>query len=362
MYGWLCKYEQFHVVLSEPDPDFVNFENVVYDLKNGNTYQHSVEFCFRHVIRARYIADTGVSEKVGGFFGNLGGNNKGIRQIMAVLGIAVSNNRSLQKAAYLCGPRRNGKSTLAKFLREVLSIGAVAGLNMDDFANPFAPAILEHALVSIATDEVKTSMSPKAVARFKQVVGGDFFTAQRKGVQHRTISTNVFVIMISNSLVKIRRADDPEGAVKRRIWLIKTGETIDPAYVDSHMLNFLLDERDAILSLAVKAAGYYLKNPALITEVDDDEFYDDSAVGVDDAIEDFCTEFLQYQGGDAGVLIADCFAKFESLYPDIANANRLKLNGFAARIKKFLQHYSVKKTIRGSLLLGYNFCEGENEK
>ena len=361
---FLRSCRRFSTPLDEPPAGMVNLRNGVFDIQRQILLPHSKTYGFTFFVDANYLLDSNMNSVSENYFVHLGVTNKGRDDLLAVLGISISNFRNLQKSAFIYGPGGNGKSIFANLVRHLLPHTQVAGLNFADLANPFAPANLDGKLVSISSDETAKQPNPKALAVFKKIVGQDFFEVQRKNVQHTTIRPNCFLIFVSNYRFQIRKSDDPNGGVKRRVWLISTGDRVDSSTIDLQLEDKLLADRDAIVSESLRIASWYLRNwQELMPEPSLDEIYlEDTSdnTGVDAFIAAFVEKYLSPDNG-ASVAVKDVFQKFCQLNPDVAKLSGLKLNGFAARLKKAIPNSFFAKRNGSSTLLGFKFSYNTEE-
>lgn len=342
------------------DDRMVALRNGVYNIITGEFVDHNPCFGLKFGIAAYYISRPvlgPISEK---FFKQVGGGSDGAKTNLASLGITVSNYRKLGKAIILYGPRCNGKSTEANLVREVmLPPKSVRGLSITDFGNQFAIANLKDAHVTICTDLPVGGWSKNAISKFKQTVTGDFFEAGAKGVQQDTIQPSAFIVFISNFLPKIPKSQDPEGAVQRRIWPIKTGESIPPDQVDPDILGKLLDDVDAIISVALQEATKLLKSEQLaeLTSAHD-EIYESSPVMVEECMDEYVYSLVFTNDTSDTIPLQKLFDRFTEQYKNqCPGLDSMVINGFAKHLRRSIKTVGgyVKKFNNVSTLFGYKF-------
>lgn len=345
----------------------VCLRNVVFDLEDGSVLKHNKRFGFKASIGAYYESHAKLAPVSIKYFTQLGGGKTGAKLILAALGIILSNYRKLGKAIFLYGPRSNGKSTLAQLIRQLLPEKAVRGLSMTDFGNQFAIANLKNAHVTICTDLPAGSWSKTAIGKFKQTVTGDFFEAGAKGVQQDTIKPHAFVVFISNFLPKIPASQDPENAVQRRIWPIKTGESVPPEKVDPDLLDKLLDDRDAIVSIALQEASWLLNlekaELKAITSAGK-EIYEFAPTTIEECMADFLTTLTLTDNETDEIRVSTLFEQFKLRYEGCCVAIKtMKANGFGVHLRKGIQSVggSVKKLHNVSTLIGFKMAENAND-
>lgn len=355
IYFWLRQCDAFSQILPVVDENLVCLKNGVYNLKTGQLLNHSSQYGFKFCVDANYIDGATLDSGTEEFFMNLGENQQGYYEILAILGIILSNYRSLQKILWLYGPSENGKSTFSKFIQKILPQGSVSGLSLADFANAFAPANLSDKHVSICTDSAEGRWNKRTVGVVKQISVGDFLEVQAKCQQHKTVEPRCFLMFIGNFLPKISKKMDPEGALKRRFYIIKTGKAVPVDERDPFILDKLLSDRDAIVSIALDCAKVFLQRDFWSNVVGDD-IYDEELLDIEDCIEKFVEENLIFTGNSHDCLaIGDLHHIFLSFYKEMGGFDEVKLNGFASRIKKYVSKGNIKKLNGLSSLIGYKF-------
>ena len=356
-YFWLRQYEHFSKGMPAVDETLVCLSNGVFNLKNGKLLEHSPKYGFKFFVGAKYVKNATLDIEVENFFMNLGKNKQGHDEILAILGIVLSNYRSLQKILWLYGPSGNGKSTLCNFIQAILPKGSVGGLSLFDFGNDFAPANLAEKHLSICTDSIAGKWSQKSVGVVKQISAGDFLEVQAKCKQHKTVQPTCFLMFVGNFLQKIPRKMDPEGALKRRFYALETGPSIPVERRDTNILDKLLADKDAIVSLALDYTKVFLKNN-FWDNVNSENIYEDEILDVDETIEKFIERTLLFTGNSEDKLtIGSLHELFVSYYTCAGGIGEIKRNGFASRIKKYVANGQIKKLNNLSTLIGYKLKE-----
>lgn len=358
VYRFLLKCRKFSIRLPSMPEKLVNLANGVFDLDTGKLQRHSPSFGFTFGVEANFRDNQKMSETSERYFLNLGIDEKGKENILAMIGFSICNYRKLQKAAFMYGPGGNGKTICSKFIKRLLPPDMVAGLNFSDLANSFAPSNLENKMVSISTDEDTKKPTSKGISVFKKIVGGDFLEVQKKNIQHHTMESNCFLIFISNYQFKIKKSDDPNGGVKRRIWFIRTGERVGD--IDPDLSEKLWADRDAIVSQALLTASRFMKNwQDLMPEPSDEELYEDSnSYGdiIDQLISRFVNTTFEYTGDQHDrIAVQEIYKAFCGLYSKEVSSLDIQLNGFASRLKKCVREGSIRKKKNQSTLCGYNW-------
>ena len=359
VYSHLRNNRKLSRKMPKTDENIVGFKNGAYNIVTGEFVKHDPHFGLKSSVAAFYDSRSILGPVSVKFFTQLGGGPEGAKLILAALGIILSNWRKLGKAIILYGPRCNGKSTLSDLIRHVLPPKLVRGLSMSDFGNQFAIANLKNAHVTICTDLPVGSWSKNAIGKFKQTVTGDFFEAGAKGVQQDTIQPRAFIVFIANFLPKIPKSQDPEGAVQRRIWPIKTGDSVPPDQVDPDILEKLLDDIDAITSIAMHEATAFLKSKdiAAMTAAGE-EVYEAEPTSIEDCVNEF-VQSLTFTGSDTDTIpTQQVFDQFVEQYEDqCPGLSSMVINGFAKYLRSGIKDIGghVKKHNNVSTLFGFKF-------
>ena len=352
VYSWLLNCPQFRREMPETDIFAVALKNGVYRLDKGKMKPFSPKYGLKFSVNANYIEDDNLPPEVESVFFTLGGGEEGAEQLFAVIGIAISNYRSLQKAAYIYGETGTGKGTLERFMKKIMvQPGAYHGLDLRDLANDFAPAQLENCLFSISPDLTKRQFSDKSLAVFKKLTGQDTFETQKKHIQHTVMTPKTFLIFLANFAPKIPAHYDESVELKRRFWLIRTGKKPERE-IPQHELAAMLDKyRDVIVSRALRTASRFIATPELIWEPSDDDLYDYSPPNdVNSGIARFVEEHIKITGnGDDFVSSDQMHDAYEVVCRAAGREPEVTKEGFAARIAPYLRQAvkARKNSVRG---------------
>lgn len=352
VYSWLLNCPLFHKEMPETDIFAVALKNGVYRLDRGKLKPFSPKYGLKFSVNANYKDDDYLPPEVESVFLTLGGGEEGAEQVFAVIGIAMSNYRSLQKAAYIYGETGTGKGTYERFMKKVmLQPGAYHGLDLRDLANDFAPAQLENCLFSISPDLTKRQFSDKSLAVFKKLTGQDTFETQKKHIQHTVMTPKTFLIFLANFAPKIPANFDETGELKRRFWLIRTGKKPERE-IPQHKLAAMLDKyRDVIVSRALRTASRFIANPELIWAPSDDDLYDYAPPNdVNSGIAKFVEKHVRVSGNPIDFVSSDqLYDAYVAMCRAAGKEPEVTKEGFASRIAPYLRQAvkGRKNGIRG---------------
>ena len=352
VYSWLLNCPLFHKEMPDTNIFAVALKNGVYRLDTGKLKPFSPKYGLQFSVNANYTDDDYLPPEVECIFLTLGGGEEGAEQVFAVIGTAISNYRSLQKAAYIYGETGTGKGTLERFMKTVMAQpGAYHGLDLRDLANDFAPAQLENCLFSISPDLTKRQFADKSLAVFKKLTGQDTFETQKKHVQHTVMTPKTFLIFLANFAPKIPANFDETGELKRRFWLIRTGKKPERE-IPQHKLAALLDKyRDVIVSRALRTASRFIANPELIWTPSDSDLYDYALpADVNSDIANFVKSYISFTGDSKDFVSSDqMYEIFGVVCRAVGKEPEVTKEGFASRIAPYLRQAvkGRKNGIRG---------------
>lgn len=161
--------------------------------------------------------------------------------------------RGLKKAMLLLGPPNSGKSVVLHFIANIIGDDNYVPLSFRDIGERFRGSLMEGKHL-ILTHEMNCAELTNIDA-VKAVISGDPIIIEAKGVQPKTFVPSVKILLAANSLPLLKQVD-AGGAFCERLVILRFPKSIQKR--DTKMLEKLLRERDAIMSLAIKTL------PALI--------------------------------------------------------------------------------------------------
>ena len=122
-----------------------------------------------------------------------------------------------QKILFILGPRRAGKGTITRVLRELVGPANVAGPTLGSLATNFGLSALLGRSVAIVSDARLSSRSDAAVIteRLLSISGEDVLTVDRKFRDPLSVKLNARFVVVSNELPKLA---DTSGALAGRFF------------------------------------------------------------------------------------------------------------------------------------------------
>ena len=169
--------------------------------------------------------------------------------IWEVFGTAIYGDQPFHRAVMLYGPGRNGKSTLLRLIARLIGQAHISSVTLQSLGESrFASAELFGKVANIAGDLDARSIGRTDV--FKQAVGADAITAERKHGQPFTFTNRATMIFAANELPG--SADLTEGFFSKWVVVPFTGLQIAPGAEDTTLEGRLHAEIEGVLVRAVK--------------------------------------------------------------------------------------------------------------
>lgn len=173
-----------------------------------------------------------------------------IQLLQEWFGYCLTQDTSQQKILMLVGPKRSGKGTIARVLRELLGKGNVCGPTLASFGTNFGLAPLLGKTLAIISDARLGSKTDSAavVERLLSISGEDALTVDRKYHDQETLKLNARLMILTNELPRL---GDSSGALAGRIVLIQMRNSFY-GKEDPRLTTRLLPELPGILLWAIR--------------------------------------------------------------------------------------------------------------
>ena len=179
------------------------------------------------------------------FIEDTSGNDEDVRdRILMALGyLLVDTKRG--KFFFLAGFKPNtGKSLLFNFIQRLYPQDSVSNLPVGDLGGRFESEALLHSRINISLDLPQEPLSASAVAKLKQITGGDTVEVQRKGKTSKKLDHPVKLVFASNSRLRLKKYDK---AFWNRLIYLPFENTVTNE--DPELSEKFWNERDGIVSL-----------------------------------------------------------------------------------------------------------------
>lgn len=338
-----------------PDDRYVNLKNGVLDLVTLELKAHSPEYGFKFVVNAEFKADLELNAISNVFFDKLAFSEKEKLALLQVIGLAISNIRDWQLSPFIVGDPANGKSTLCNFLQKLIPEANSIATSFENWKDQFHAVNFSEAHFSVCADMSTGKLSKGQLAMFKMLVAGDRYGARRLYRDFGSIRSRCLMIFAGNGVPYF---DDQSGAILRRIWYIKTGQSIPAEERHPDILKQLLDDRNAIVSKSLLAIAkvFNRQEPLLASDLNDDRGCNKLPVEV----------LLKVWVENRVKAVLGNNVSLERLYKEFLRENGisgewLSYLGFTKLIRRFYERNLIAKKNGVSTLLGHKLSEKDEE-
>ena len=245
------------------DPMKVSFLNGRLDLKTMDFEPPSPEHLETIHLHVEWNPDA-VGQVADEFFDTATCHDKDLEQLLyEAIGYSFIKTSSLQKAFLLYGGGRNGKSTFLDIINKICGHENCASISFKDLGEKFRVAELYNKLVSLSGD---ISAQPlKDSDLFKQIIGGDEITMERKN-QHPFTDT-VFATLFFSANKLPRTPDTTYGFYRKLVIIPFNANLASVSLVDGMAFHDkLMDDAEYITKKAILAIREVLLKTHKFTE------------------------------------------------------------------------------------------------
>ena len=226
---------------------YVNLTSGIYDIMKQETVPLRNKLVFDYCLNIRYIPHSKLEDAP--VFKHFVETSLGMEQLeclLRVLGYCTSCLTKGRKAFVFYGIGRTGKSTILNVLEAVIGDGFVSHEPFHNMSGERAKAHYEGKLVNISR-ETSTKVN-KREESFKSLVSCEFTTGCEKFEKQRDFIATLSFVFAGNLDVDFAVMDD--AILDRLVYVMFTREIPDEE-IDLELESKLLDEKDAIFSMAL---------------------------------------------------------------------------------------------------------------
>lgn len=182
--------------------------------------------------------------------------------ICQILTYLVSNLTGAKKAFILLGPANCGKSRLLNFVKRFIGESNFSPLRFSDLGDRFRTSMLLYTNY-ILNDELGKDIDNLDL--IKKVVSGEEIVAEEKNKPSFVLKPSIKVAFATN-ILPMPREMDPGGAFLQRLQILKFSESIDRKDWDLDLDAKLWEERDAIMSIAIRKSVEFVNSNFQFTD------------------------------------------------------------------------------------------------
>lgn len=233
--------------------DYINLSNGVFNLKTGELEPHDPKFRFTYRVKANYLMD-GTSIACPAFMGfcqtSLNGDPIKRQTLLEFIGYSLCDSTAGKCALFLLGQPNSGKSIIAALLRHLLDDELVASVQLHQLGDRFNKAELAGKKLNVAGEIAGKTLNDISI--FKAATGGDRIMGEFKGCNPFYFVPRCKHVFAGNTL-PLTTDTDATAAFVNRVRVLLFNVSIPEEQQDKNLLDKLLEERDSIVTLALRA-------------------------------------------------------------------------------------------------------------
>jgi len=240
----------------------INTKDCVVNINSKALAVNSPDFNFTYKLPYKYDAEAKCPEFIK-FLNFIFENDQSLIDLIGeIIGYTLVGGEPFKHNAFcFYGDGRNGKSTLLDVIVAVLGNASVSSVPMGLIGKPFSAVRLDGKLANIVEE------SPKNIDAevFKNIVGGGFVTAARKGIDEFDLKVNARMFFATNEFPHFK---DTTAGLKERLVIIPFEKFIPEAERDHKLKGRLLKEIPGVLNFALDGWERFKKQDLQFTKSD----------------------------------------------------------------------------------------------
>ena len=340
--------------------------NGVIDLTTGERLDYTPELYLTKKCPVEYKGKDYQSKLFDDFMQSILPDEQTRRAVLRYLGYCLTGKVSEEKALFILGNGRNGKGTLMKILLTLLDNYATS-IRIEAFlqqkfkdGNSATPefAKLDGCRLAVANEIPQNEKLD--VAKFKDLTGGDKFSARKLHAEPVLIEPTHKLIFCGQYLPEIFNANDI--GYNERLLVAKFPQQFTGDKCDPHLKDKLLegDVLSGVLSTLVNECLAWQNEGLIVSDAmqaEKQSYFDDN-----NFIADFISEYCEVGEGKT------CYRKelLDTLKDKYKTASRLSDNALSDMIKKELTRLEIKfedkKVKKGKIFIGIELSTDREQK
>ena len=239
----------------------VSCSNKIFDIENRSTLQHDQQYLTFHELNARIISHKKAYAPYFDDFldSSCNGDYQIKKRVCEVMGYLFSNNNDAKRFFVIGTAPDSGKSTLSALLKSIIGKDYISSIPPQKLGDRFALGSISGVCVNLAMDVPKGKLNANAVSILKSITGNDSITIEQKYQPQKTIVSNTRFLFGTNHPITVPKEEDDE-AFWNRMCIIPFENSVPDEKRDPELLDKLLKERDAIVTLCLYHYATVLRN------------------------------------------------------------------------------------------------------
>ena len=227
--------------------DIVNVANGVLEIQNMKLEKHNPNFYSTIQLPINYDSSANCPKFLQ-FIQEITGNDKELNNVIQeMVGYCLCHNVKAEKAFFLYGSGKNGKSVLAKIIEQLVGSQNVSSISLQRLGENFGIASMLSKNVNISPEnEIKGKLNTQV---FKSIVSGDTININRKYKEDVQCSLSCKLIMLVNNLPD---TTDFTYGYFRKILIIPFNKKFEHQNQDVNLYEKLIIELPGILNWALQ--------------------------------------------------------------------------------------------------------------
>lgn len=237
--------------------DLAVLENGVFDVKKQKLTSHSETYMFMYQISASYTLEN-ETPLFDEFLETVtGGDAVLIKRLWYLIAYMCMHSVSA-KCFFVLGTAPNsGKSVFGRFIQRLFEPRFVSSIALTDMNKDFSLGPIVGKAVNISMDLPSSKVNAAAASKLKMLTGDDLITINEKHVPQFCYYNRAKFLFASNHPVKLVEDDE---AFWNRLVYFPFNHSIPKEKQDVKLLEKLLEEKDAIVSKALRYGKSFIKN------------------------------------------------------------------------------------------------------
>lgn len=325
------------------------FENGAFDIVTGNPSELRKNDLILSSIKCTYYPDICISTpNFDKFLKTFSGGDKSVQELLLTfMGYSLLPNHMAKYFWVLGTARDSGKSLISNFLQRLLDSSVISAISTNDFAKDFVKAQLVGKILNLSMDIPAGKISKQAISELKSLTGGDPITINPKYVAPFLYSNTAKIVFGTNFPLEV---DCDDEAFWQRVVIVPFIHSVPKESHDPKLLEKFWNERDGIVSKAMRSAGRFIKNGYVIPSCPLSEAM--KAAWSDDLLSDmliFVDKYciLSVDGFTPSVVLYDAY---KSLFPN----STLSIKMFIQRLCIRYELMQQRRQINGVQTRGVN--------
>ncbi|MEY8232277.1 phage/plasmid primase, P4 family [Oscillospiraceae bacterium 50-16] len=257
LHKYLCTDGSIRVEEFKSNQRIAVLENGIFDVMTGKLRKHTHKEVTFSYIKAKYL-DNGKCKHFRKFLRDITHEDDILQErLWQFLGYMLMQTNEA-KAFFVMGEAPDsGKSLLGNFIESLFDERYVSNIALNDFNRNFALAPIAGSAINVSLDLPATQLKPSAVSQLKMLTGGDAFNINQKYVPEFRYRNRAKLLFATNFPIELLDHDD---AFWRRMVYLPFDYSVPEAKRNPNLLEVLQEEKDAIVSEALRHAKTLVEN------------------------------------------------------------------------------------------------------